>query len=95
MNAPKGEPEQLQMNPTLIGVPVAWPEAEPVDEELGDEEAADVGLAEEDVDVGLDEEGLLLEEHEARESPMATTLHTPTQLRRFGLTAYFLSHLSG
>jgi hypothetical protein len=86
LNAANGEPEQLQMNPTLIGAPVVWPEAEPVEEELGDEEAADVGLADEEADVVLDEEDLLLEEQEARESPMTTTLQTATQLRCPGLT---------
>jgi hypothetical protein len=81
LNAANGEPEQLQMNPTLIGVPVAWLGAEPAAAEVAGDELADDGL---DV-VELAEEDLLLEEHASRANTSATATTKANQTLRLGL----------
>jgi hypothetical protein len=74
LKTPNGEPEQLQIKPTLIGVAAAWADDGLADEALP---AAEVG------EVELDDEDLLLDEHAATTKASATTPPTADhRLRR-------------
>jgi hypothetical protein len=83
LNTPKGEPEQLQMKPTLIGAPVAWADDGLADEALP---AAEVG------EVEVDDEDLLLDEHAAIATASATTPPSVDQRLRLGLITLDLLH---
>jgi hypothetical protein len=65
LKAPNTDPEQLQIKPTLIGAAVVW---------------ADDGLPDGVLPAGgFDEAGLLLDEHAARASAIATAAPTADQ----------------
>jgi hypothetical protein len=86
LKTPNGEPEQLQMRPTLIGAAVAGADDGLADEALP---AAEVG------EVELDDEDLLLDEHAARATASATTPPTADhRLRRRLLIVDLLHHES-
>jgi hypothetical protein len=86
LKTPNGEPEQLQIKPTLMGAAVAWADDGLADEALP---AAEVG------EVELDDEDLLLDEHATRAKASATTPPSVDQrLRLILITLDLLTQLS-